>query len=71
MTRTKVSTDQFTLEVNKVTHVPTGAHFTTYPGQTEIAHANWGNVGNVLPNGEDYWKEDVISVAQELLKRRA
>lgn len=68
MPYTKVSRDQFKVSRNKVRHEPTGAEFTSYPGRdTEISGINWGRCGDVLPNGEDYSRDDVGKIAAMLM----
>lgn len=58
--------DQFEISPKGITHQPTGASFTPYPGQPNSGHMNWGQLGNVLPNGEDYRPHEVEKMMQEL-----
>jgi hypothetical protein len=68
MPYTKVARDQFEVLRNKIHHKPTGAVFTSYPGRDkEISHINWGRCGDVLPNGEDYSRDDVRKIAAVLM----
>lgn len=75
---TKPTKDQFEFpdpEQLTVRHKPTGASFSSYryedPEQTNIHHLNWGKAGDVLESGEDYDRDEVIALADELLKERA
>lgn len=70
MARTRVTEDQFRVDENGVTHTPTNARWTAYPGRPEPSVINWGMVGSVLPNGDDYWREDVEPIALKLLAAR-
>jgi hypothetical protein len=68
MPYTKVTRDQFEVSPNKVHHNPTGAEFTSRPGRDkEIAYANWSRCGDVLPNGEDYSRDEVGKMAATLM----
>lgn len=67
---TAVTRDQFRLQGNSVVHVPTGAEFTAYPETPEPHMVNWGFAGDVLPNGEDYEREEVLAVAVSILAER-
>ena len=68
MPYTKVTRDQFEVSPNKVRHKPTGALFTSYPGRDkEISHTNWSRCGDVLPNGEDYSRDEVGKMAATLM----
>ena len=58
----RVTRDQFEVSRNEVLHKPTGARFTSYPGlDKEISFTNWSRCGDVLPNGEDYSRDDVAN----------
>lgn len=70
MTRTRVAEDQFKVEENGVIHAPTGARWTAYPGRPEPHLYSPGMIGSVLPNGEDYRREDVETIALKLLAAR-
>ena len=65
----KPSADEFEVQENKVVHRPTGATFTCYPKPTLSTdmHVNYKQAGNVLPNGDDYDREDIKAIAQKLL----
>ena len=60
---TKVTRDQFEIEGKVVRHVPTGARFTV--GSDFI---NWGRAGDVLPNGDDFERKDVLHMAIEIMR---
>ena len=65
---TKVTRDQFEVLHNEIRHKPTGASFTSYPGRDkDISHVNWSRCGDVLPNGEDYSRDDVGKIAAMLM----
>jgi hypothetical protein len=68
---TAVREDQFDVEENTAVHLPTGAEFWAYPG-TEQGHCvRWGDAGAVLPNGDDYARDEVAKVALKLLASRS
>jgi len=68
MSYTKVTRDQFEISSNKILHKPTGAVFTSYPGRDkEISHVNWSRCGDVLPNGDDYLRDEVGKMAATLM----
>jgi predicted secreted protein len=67
---TKVQEDQFEVRENSVVHRPTGAEFTAYPGHPEFQYMNWGRAGEVLPNGDDFDRDEVEKVAAKLLASR-
>jgi hypothetical protein len=67
---TLVTEDQFDIEENSVVHRPTNARFSAYPGRPEGHLVNWGITGSVLPNGDDFDREDVANLALELLRTR-
>jgi hypothetical protein len=70
MARTRVTEDQFEVDENEVIHTLTGARWTAYPGLPEPAIYSPGMLGSVLPNGQDYWREDVEPLALKLLAQR-
>jgi hypothetical protein len=72
MPYTKATRDQFEVSPSKVRHKPTGAEFTSRPGQDkEIAYTNWSRCGDVLPNCEDYSRDDVLRIAATLMAEQA
>ena len=68
MSYTAVTRDQFEVARNEVTHKPTGASFTSYPGLDKvIGSVKWGSCGRVLPSGENYSCEEVEAMARSLM----
>jgi hypothetical protein len=74
---TPVDRNQFEiLGKTEVIHKPTGAHLSTYE-YSDPDHAcstmtvNWGRAGDKLEFGEDYRREDVASVARDILRELA
>jgi hypothetical protein len=66
MTSTPVREDQFEISPDGITHKPTGASFDPYPGEPNSGHMNDGQLGNVLPNGEDYRPDQVRTMMRRL-----
>jgi hypothetical protein len=58
--------DQFEISAKGITHKPTGASFTPYPGQPNSGHMTYGQLGNVLPNGEDYRPHEAEKMIRKL-----
>jgi hypothetical protein len=63
---TTVTRDQFAILGKRLRHVPTGARFSV--GSDVI---NWGRAGDVLPNGDDFEREDIRRVAIEIMREIA
>ena len=71
MAHTKVKRDQFVIARNRIIHTPTGASFSSYPGQDQtIATVNWSRCGEVLPTGEDFSRDDVGRMAENLMREQ-
>lgn len=71
MPYSKVTRDQFDVVKNRVTHRPTGASFSSYPGlDKKIASVNWSQCGDVLSTGEDYSRDEVGRMAEELMSEQ-
>lgn len=70
MAGTQVTREQFEISLDAVVHTPTGARFSAYRGRPEISNINWGRAGDVLENGEDYRREEVRAIAEQLLRGR-
>jgi hypothetical protein len=51
---TPVTRNQFVVAPERITHVPTGAAFTPYPGSPLSGNLHLGQLGNRLPNGDDH-----------------
>jgi hypothetical protein len=58
--------DQFEISAKGIIHTPTGAAFTPYPGEPNSGHMTYGQLGNVLPNGEDYRPYEVEKMMRQL-----
>ena len=63
---TPVKRDQFIVTAKGITHKPTGAMFTPHPGSPHSGTLSLGQLGNVLPNGEDHRPEEVKVMMNEL-----
>ena len=70
MPRKVAAEDEFVVSDNSVTHVPLNAIFMAYPDRPEIDSYLAGDLGNVLPNGDDYDEESVITIATRLMRDR-
>ena len=70
MPGTKVTADQFRLDGDEVIHTPTGARWTAYAGRPEPHLESLSMLGSVLPNGDDYRREDVLPFALKMLRER-
>jgi hypothetical protein len=73
MPPTKPEENQFTwINSCQLKHTPTGATFSWYPGgrADDDPRVNPGNLGNVLPTGEDFDYGEVLSVARRLWRRK-
>ena len=66
---TPVVPSQFTVGKNKIVHKPTMATFSFDTGHTTFKSVNWGRAGEQLSTGQDYRKDDVMRVAQQLLSK--
>jgi hypothetical protein len=60
---------QFEVSKNKIVHKPTQATFNFDPGHTTFRSVNWRRAGEQLLTGQDYRKDDVMRVAQQLLSK--
>ena len=56
---TPVRRDQFETSSKGITHTPTGAKYTPHRGAPYCGTMNLSQLGNVLPNGEDYLPHEV------------
>ena len=68
--RKKPTLTEFKVQDDIVVHVPTNAKFAANPGSDEIHEYNAGNLGSVLPNGDDYDEESVWVIARQLMRDR-
>ena len=66
---TPVAPSQFQFGKNKIVHNPTKATFSFDTGHATFKSVNWGSAGEQLSTGQDYRKDDVMRVAQQLLTK--
>jgi len=66
---TPVVPNQFAVGKNKIIHKPTGTTFSFETGHTTFKSINWGGADEKLSSGLDYRKDDIIRVAQQLLRK--
>jgi hypothetical protein len=66
---TPVVPNQFAVGKNKIIHKPTTATFNFETGQTTFKSIDWGRADEQLSSGQDYRKEDIVRVAQQLLSK--
>jgi hypothetical protein len=62
--------EEFELDGNVVTHVPTNAKWTAYEGARTPHLFSRGTLGRILPNGDDYFPEEVAILALKMLAGR-
>jgi hypothetical protein len=68
--RTKPALDEFDISRNVVIHKPTGATWVVNEG-TKTPHSfTRGALGRTLPNGDDYYPEEVAAFADKLIAGR-
>jgi hypothetical protein len=60
---------QFEVGKNKIVHKPTQATFSFDKSQTTFKSVDWGRAGEPLSTGQEYRKDDVMRVAQQLLNK--
>jgi hypothetical protein len=61
-----VRRDQFEISPKGITHLPTGAVYSPHPGAPHSGRMNPGQLGAVLPNGEDYRPHEVQAMIELL-----
>ena len=66
MSSTPVQRDQFEVSLKGITNKPTGATYIPHPGAPYSGNMNLGQLGNVLPNGEDYRPHEVQMMMEQL-----
>ena len=66
---TPVVPNQFAVGKNRIVHKPTTATFSFETGQTTFKSIDWGRADAQLASGQDYRKEDIVRVAQQLLSK--
>ena len=63
---TRPKPDEFDISDQGITHKPTGYAFAPYPGNPTAVVERKGQLGKILPTGEDYRPEDVKEMAESL-----
>jgi hypothetical protein len=58
--------DQFEISPKGITHKPTGATYIPHPGAPHSGTINISQLGNVLPNVEDYRPHEVTAMMELL-----
>ena len=66
---TPVVPNQFAVGKNKIIHKPTTATFSFETGQTTFKSIDWGRADEQLSSGQNYRKDDIVRVAQQLLSK--
>ena len=66
MSSTPVQRDQFEISRKGITHKPTGATYAAHPGAPHSGTMTPSQLGNVLPNGEDYRPHEVQAMMEPL-----
>jgi hypothetical protein len=66
---TRPSREQFSVGPYQVQHLPTGAKFGAYPGETDVCYINWGRLGERY--AEQNYCDELKKIASELLRERA
>jgi hypothetical protein len=61
-----VRRDQFEISPKGITHKPTGATFSPDPNEPGWGQLDLGQLGNVLPNGDEYEPQEVDAMMQQL-----
>jgi len=64
-----VAPNQFEVGKNKIVHKPTKATFSFDTGHTAFKSVNWGREGEQISSGQNFRKDDVMRVAQQLLNK--
>jgi hypothetical protein len=63
---TLIRRDQFVITPAGITHKPTDAGFTPYPGDAKSGTMRLGQLANGSPNGHDYDSDEVQRIMREL-----
>ena len=63
-----VAKEQFKITATELTHRPTGAQFSVEVGGRGFAWIHWGLAGAILPNGEEYDRDEVGRIAMDILR---
>jgi len=64
----KPSREQFAVGPYQVQHLPTGAKFGAYPGESDVCYINWGRLSERY--AEHDYCEELKKIASELLRER-
>lgn len=67
-TNSKPSREQFAVGPYQVQHLPTGAKFGAYPGESDLCYINWGRLGERY--AEQNYCDELRKIARELLQER-
>jgi hypothetical protein len=67
-TDSKPSREQFAVGPYQVQHMPTGAKFGAYPGESDVCYINWGRLDERGTPPE--YCEELRKIARELLQER-
>ncbi|WRH76295.1 MAG: hypothetical protein RSE16_02170 [Sphingobium sp.] len=70
MPQVKAMREQFQLDCDKVTHGPTGAVWTAYSGDPQLAAISMGRLGSILDNGDEYDRRETHDIAVVMLEER-
>ena len=66
MSPTLVHREQFRISPKGITHTPTGATYIPHPGAPHCGITSLGQLGSVLPSGEDYVPHEVQTIMEQL-----
>jgi hypothetical protein len=64
---TNVTPDKFDEKSYSIRHISTDATFFTEPGTSVIMDMSCATAGTVLPNGDEYHKDEVKNAVSNLL----
>jgi hypothetical protein len=70
MAHAKPTPEEFEVSGDVVAHKPTGATWVAYQGVKTPHSFKRGCLGRTLPNGDDYYPEEVAALAHKLLAER-
>lgn len=66
----KPTAEEFELVGNHIIHKPTGAIWMAHEGRREPHSFRRNGLGDELPNGDEYYPEEVAALARKLLADR-
>jgi hypothetical protein len=66
MSPTLVQREQFQVSPKGIIHTPTGATYVPHPGAPHCGITRLGQLGNLLPSGEDYCPHEVQTIMEQL-----